>query len=233
MQSLNDLVSSGKVIYLGISDAPAWIVTLANEYARNHGLRQFTVYQGFWNAGVRDLERDIIPMCQHQGMGILPYGVLGQGRFQTEQGYKEREKGHEGRSLVPLTEHDKRVSKVLEEVADAKGVELHHVALAYILQRVPYVFPIVGQRTVKHLESSINTLSVSLTEEEIKKVESAYDFEYGFPRTLLTLMILNKGSEPPRRAWGPEDVAMTRLQCPDQEFDWVKGPSPLVPPKDD
>lgn len=232
MQSLNDLVTSGKVIYLGISDAPAWIVTLANEYARSHGLRQFTVYQGFWNAGVRDMERDIIPMCQHQGMGILPYGVLGQGRFQTEQGYKEREKGHDGRTMVPLTEHDKKVSKVLEEVADAKGVELLHVALAYVLQRVPYVFPIVGQRTVKHLESSVNALSVSLTEEEIKKVESAYSFEYGFPHTLLTLTILNNGSEPHRRAWGPEDVALIKLQCPDQEFDWVKGPSPLGPPKD-
>lgn len=129
MQSLNDLVVFGKVICLGISDAPAWIVTLANEYARSHRVRQFTVYQGFWNAGLRDMERDIILMCQHQGMGILPYGVLGQDRFQTEQGYKEREKGHEGRTLVPLTKHDRRVSKALDDVANAKGVELLHVAL--------------------------------------------------------------------------------------------------------
>jgi len=69
MQSLNTLVQQGKVLYLGISDTPAWIVSKANEYARQNGLRQFSVYQGKWNAAYRDLERDIIPMCESEGMG--------------------------------------------------------------------------------------------------------------------------------------------------------------------
>lgn len=86
MLGLNDLVSSGKILYLGISDAPAWVVAKANQYARDHGLRQFSVYQGMWNAGMRDFERDIIPMCKDEGMGLCPYGTLGQGRFQTEAG---------------------------------------------------------------------------------------------------------------------------------------------------
>jgi aryl-alcohol dehydrogenase-like predicted oxidoreductase len=62
MQSLNDLVALGKVHYLGISDSPAWIVSKANQYARDHGLRQFCVYQGNWSAATRDFEREIIPM---------------------------------------------------------------------------------------------------------------------------------------------------------------------------
>ena len=78
MHALNDLVVSGKVLYLGISDTPAWVVSKANEYARQKGLRQFVVYQGFWNASLRDMERDILPMCRDEGMGITPYGVLGQ-----------------------------------------------------------------------------------------------------------------------------------------------------------
>ena len=63
MQSLNTLVQQGKVLYLGISDTPAWVVSKANEYARQKGLRQFSVYQGKWSAESRDFERDIIPMC--------------------------------------------------------------------------------------------------------------------------------------------------------------------------
>jgi aryl-alcohol dehydrogenase-like predicted oxidoreductase len=64
MQSLNAMVLAGKVLYLGISDTPAWVVSKANEYARQNGLRQFSVYQGRWSAEHRDFERDIIPMCK-------------------------------------------------------------------------------------------------------------------------------------------------------------------------
>ena len=79
MQSLNTLVSQGKVLYLGISDTPAWVVVKANAYAREHGLRPFSVYQGRYSALSRDLERDVIPMCRDEGMAIHPWGVLGSG----------------------------------------------------------------------------------------------------------------------------------------------------------
>uniref|UniRef100_A0A8H7NN93 NADP-dependent oxidoreductase domain-containing protein n=1 Tax=Bionectria ochroleuca TaxID=29856 RepID=A0A8H7NN93_BIOOC len=79
MQSLNHLVAMGKVLYLGASNTPAWVVSKANEYARHHGLRQFAVYQGLWSANCRDLERDVVPMCKSEGMGITPWGHLGKG----------------------------------------------------------------------------------------------------------------------------------------------------------
>lgn len=79
MQSLNTLVGQGKVLYLGISDTPAWVVAKANAYAREHGLRPFSVYQGRYSAMMRDLERDIIPMCRDEGMAIHAWGVLGSG----------------------------------------------------------------------------------------------------------------------------------------------------------
>ena len=79
MQSLNALVQQRKVLYLGISDTPAWVVVKANCYARQHGLRQFSVYQGRLSAQARDLEREIIPMCQSEGMGIHAWGVMGNG----------------------------------------------------------------------------------------------------------------------------------------------------------
>ncbi len=62
MHSLNNMITAGKVLYIGASDTPAWIVAKANQYARDHGLQQFSVYQGQWSAATRDFERDIIPM---------------------------------------------------------------------------------------------------------------------------------------------------------------------------
>lgn len=79
MQSLNTLVQQRKVLYLGISDAPAWMVVKANCYAREHGLRPFSIYQGRLSAAMRDMERDIIPMCRDEGMAIHPWGVMANG----------------------------------------------------------------------------------------------------------------------------------------------------------
>jgi len=170
-----------------------------------------------WNAGIRDLERDIIPMCRQQNMAICPYGVLGQGRFQTEESYKQREESGEGRNFIPISEHDRRISKVLEERAAEKGVGLFQIALAYVLQKTPYVFPIVGQRKVEHLEGSIAGLSVRMTEEDISKVDGGYAFDHGFPHTFLSGTLFDQST--PRQVEGPGDVWLTRFGG---TFDWVK-----------
>ncbi|PYI04437.1 Aldo/keto reductase [Aspergillus sclerotiicarbonarius CBS 121057] len=224
MHALDDLVKSGKVVYLGISDTPAWIVAKANQYARDHGLRQFAVYQGMWNAAMRDFERDIIPMCRDEGMAICPYGVLNQGRFQTEAGFKEREQNNPGRKFIPTSEHDKRVSRVLEDIANAKGVDLLNIALAYVMNKAPYVFPIVGGRKVEHLKGSIAGLKVALTEAEVAKVEEAYNFDYGFPHTFLSGSMFDNST--PRMANGPGDVWLTKNLG---TFDWISPPSPIKP----
>lgn len=70
MRSLHQLVVSGKVLYLGASNVPAWIIVKCNEYARYHGLTPFSVYSGRWSAACRDIERDLLPMCVSEGMGM-------------------------------------------------------------------------------------------------------------------------------------------------------------------
>lgn len=224
MHSLNDLVVSGKVMYLGVSDTPAWVVSKANQYARDHGLRQFVVYQGMWNAAMRDFERDIIPMCRDEGMGLCPYGVLNQGRFQTEAGFKEREKKNDGRNFIALSEHDKKVSRVLEDISTVKGVELLQVALAYVFQKTPYVFPIVGARKLEHIQGVVPALGVSLTAEDIEKIESAYTFDPGFPHTFLSGTLFS--GEAPRGGYGPGDVWLTKGLG---TFDWVEPSKPIMP----
>jgi aryl-alcohol dehydrogenase-like predicted oxidoreductase len=222
MQSLNDLVHSGKVLYLGISDSPAWVVAKANQYARDHGLRQFVVYQGLWNAGIRDFEADIIPMCRDEGMGLLPYGSLGQGRFHTKEGFEEREKSNPGRKGKPFSEHDKKISKVLGKIAKAKDSDITSIAFAYVRHKAPYVFPIVGGRKVEHLKGNIAALAVSLSAVDIKDIEGAYVYDPGFPHTFLSGTLFS--GETPKGPDGPGDVWLTKTLG---TFDWVEAPKPI------
>jgi aryl-alcohol dehydrogenase-like predicted oxidoreductase len=124
MRSLNTLADQGKILCLGVSDTPAWIVSKANQYARHHGLRQFVVYQGRWSASNRDFERDIIPMCEAEGMGIAPWGALGSGNYKTE----EQRQNSEGRNLPDAPEADVAVSKVLASMAEEKDTAMTSVA---------------------------------------------------------------------------------------------------------
>lgn len=222
MHSLNDLVVSGKVSYLGISDTPAWIVAKANQYARDHGLRQFVVYQGLWNASLRDFEREIIPMCRDEGMGLCPWGALGQGRFRTEAEFKEREKYNPGRKSRPITEQERTVSEHLEKVANLKGTTITSVAIAYVMHKAPYVFPITGCRTLDHVKGNMDALGVSLSEDDIKEIEKAYVFDPGFPHTFLSGSSLT--GAPPESAQRPGDVWLTKMMG---NFDWVQPEKPI------
>ena len=215
MTSLNNLVVSGKVLYLGISDTPAWVVAKCNDHAREHGLRQFSVYQGRWSAAERDFERDIIPMCKVEGMAIAPWGALGGGYFKP----KEQVGKDGGRNLPAVrTGKEEVVAGVLEKVAKKRGTLITSVAFAYVMQKAPYVFPICGGRKVEHLKGNIEALGLRLSQEEIDEIDTGYPFELGFPHNMLSGG--NKMIE------GPEDVMFnTRAGF----FDYVKGPQPIPP----
>lgn len=182
MQSLNVMVTQGKVLYLGISDTPAWIVSKANQYARDHGLRQFSVYQGRWSAEHRDFERDIIPMTVAEGMGLAPWGALGGGHFKSEA---QRKGGDRGRNMGEASQVAIDISKVLERIADEKKVQITSVALAYVMSKTPYVFPIIGGRTIEHLKGNIQGLTIELSTKDIDDIEGAASFDVGFPQSFL------------------------------------------------
>ena len=198
MNTLNDLITARKVIYLGISDTPAWLVVKANCYARQHGLLQFSVYQGRWSAAARDFEREIIPMCLSEGMALAPWGALGGGGFKTKQ-QRESGGGRSGLSRVSFTGKEEKVTIVLEEIANKKGTLITSVALAYVMAKSPYVFPIVGGRKVEHLKGNIEALGLMLSEEEMDKIDNAYGFEMGFPHDFLNPA--NKAVLGPEDGW--------------------------------
>ncbi|KAI8633901.1 aryl-alcohol dehydrogenase [Xylariaceae sp. FL1651] len=185
MDALHIVVQQGKVLYLGISDSPAWIVSAANTYARAHGKTPFCIYQGRWNVMRRDFERDIIPMARHFGMALAPWDVLGQGKFQSTKEIEARKKrGEPLRSLrgAEQTEGEIKTSAALAKVAEEHGIEsVTAIALAYIFAKYPYVYPIVGGRKVVHLEDNIQSLNIKLTDKQIEYLESVTPFDLGFP----------------------------------------------------
>ncbi|KAF2467666.1 Aldo/keto reductase [Lindgomyces ingoldianus] len=181
MQSLNHMVQRGKVLYLGVSDTPAWVVSKANEYARQNGLRPFSVYQGRWSAAERDFEREILPMATSEGMALAPWGSLGGGNFKTA----EQRKSSEGRNMAPPSEKQLKLSVKLEEIAKKKNTLLTSVAMAYVMHKAPYVFPIVGGRKVEHLKGNIEALGLELSDEEVDEIDKESGFEIGFPMNFL------------------------------------------------
>ncbi|KAH9928004.1 Aldo/keto reductase [Epithele typhae] len=191
MNGLHNLVVSGKVLYLGISDTPAWIVAKANQYARLTGKTPFVIYQGAWSILQRDFERDIIPMALSEGLALAPWNVLQAGRIRSdEEEEKRRETGEKGRmSSRPdweRTADERKVCLALEEVAKQVGVKsVQAVAIAYVMQKVPYVFPIIGGRKVEHLDANLEALDVALSEEQIKYLEGVLPFDKGFPHNFV------------------------------------------------
>ncbi|KAJ2933934.1 hypothetical protein H1R20_g3146, partial [Candolleomyces eurysporus] len=190
MQALHALVLKGQVLYLGISDAPAWVVSQANQYARDHALTPFSVYQGSWSILDRSFEREIIPMTRSQGMALAPWGVLAGGKIRSDAEEKKRlESGTLGRGDADSwkrTPDEKKISDALEKVAAEVGAKsLNAVAIAYVMHKTRFVFPIIGGRKVEHLQDNIEALDIALTREHIEFLESILPFDKGFPATII------------------------------------------------
>ncbi|KAK6984563.1 NADP-dependent oxidoreductase domain-containing protein [Favolaschia claudopus] len=164
MDNLHSLVVSGKVLYLGISDTPAWVTP-------------FAVYQGSWNVMDRAFARDILPMAREHGMALCPWNILASGKLRSDAEEERREKsGEMGRDIKiddngwKRTPQEKTMSNALEKVAKEVGVEgsVSAVAIAYLLHKAPYVFPLVRGRKVEHMKEKIKALTISLSPEQIQ-----------------------------------------------------------------
>ncbi|KAF9495989.1 Aldo/keto reductase [Pleurotus eryngii] len=191
MTALHNLVIQGKVLYLGISDTPAWVVSRANQFARDHGKTPFSIYQGAWNVMERSFERDIIPMARAEGLALAPWNVLAGGKLRTDaEEQRRRETGEKGRMLVgPNWERspdEVKVSRALEKIAKEVGAKhITSVAIAYLMHKTPYVFPIIGGRKVEHFYANMEALDITISDEQIKELESVLPFDPGFPNTMV------------------------------------------------
>lgn len=124
-------------------------------------------------------------MAAAEGMGLAPWAALGGGVFKTTAQREELAKsGNPGRQTEPR-DIDVAVSKVLEKVAARHKTVITSIALAYVMHKAPYVYPIVGGRKVEHLQENIDALAIQLSKEDIEEIEGAYEFDIGFPMSFL------------------------------------------------
>jgi aryl-alcohol dehydrogenase-like predicted oxidoreductase len=180
IRALDDLVSAGKVRYLGASSMGAWQFAKALFTADRHGWTRFVSMQNHYNLVYREEEREMLPLCQDQGIGVIPWSPLARGflagnRFQDGGGETVRAKNDPLADELYYRPSDFEVVARARTVAGRHGVSPAQIALAWLLHQQSVTAPIVGVRSIEHLEEAVDALSISLTEEEIRVLEEQYE----------------------------------------------------------
>jgi aryl-alcohol dehydrogenase-like predicted oxidoreductase len=184
MRAFDDLVHQGKVLYVGISDAPAWWITQANVLAELRGWTRFVGLQIEYSLIQRTVERELIPMAKAFGLGVVAWGPLAGGVL---SGKYHAGKGVEGRYGVRTLEDTRRgervdrVVNVLQEVAAKTERSPAQVALAWLRYRNSPVVPIIGARRISQLEDNLASFNLELKPDQIKALDEASAIEMGFP----------------------------------------------------
>jgi aryl-alcohol dehydrogenase (NADP+) len=179
MEALHDVVKAGKARYIGASSMYAWQFSKAQYTADRYGWTRFVSMQDHYNLAYREEEREMIPLCIDQGIGIIPWSPMARGFFAGNRtrgggGETTRAKSDPFADSLYFREEDFRVADRAQEVAKAHNVTGSQVALAWILSK-PYVTsPIIGASKMEHLDQAIAALDIKLAEDEIKRLEEPY-----------------------------------------------------------
>jgi aryl-alcohol dehydrogenase-like predicted oxidoreductase len=187
MRALDDVVRAGKVLYLGISDTPAWIVAWANAIARQRGWTEFSGLQPEYSLAQRDAERDLLPMARAFEMTVTPWSPLANGlltgKYNSGSGADGRLTA--GRSRNRVTDRGLAIADVVMSVAAEAGRTPAQVALAWLLHQPGSVIPIVGARRVAQLDDNLGCLDVELTAGQLERLDEASRVELGFPHDFI------------------------------------------------
>jgi aryl-alcohol dehydrogenase-like predicted oxidoreductase len=179
LRGLDDLVSQGKVQYLGISDTPAWVVSKANTLAELMGWSQFIGLQIEYSLIQRTVERELIPMAEHYNMTVLPWAPLAGGALSGK--YLRGEKGRIKESSNRLNERSVKITKEVVAIADELGVDESGVALKWLMQQYVSCIPIVGATKPEQVKQNLKCVDVTLSAEHMQRLNTVSAFELGFP----------------------------------------------------
>jgi len=177
LEALHDLVKAGKVRYIGASSMYAWQFTKALYLADRHGWTRFATMQNHYNLMVREEEREMLPLCTAEGIGVIPWSPLARGRLTRDwdESSSRSETDQVTKRLYTKTaQADRSVVERVAEIARKRGVPRAQVALAWLLQKPPVTAPIVGASKPHHLEDAVAALSLELTGDEITALEEPY-----------------------------------------------------------
>lgn len=177
LEALHDVVKAGKARYIGASSMYAWQFAKALYTADLHGWTRFVSMQPHYNLLYREEEREMLKLCQSEGIGVIPWSPLARGRLTRDWNeVSERQKTDlVDKALYTATvEADRKVIEAVASVAQARGVPRAQVALAWILQQPAITAPIIGASKPHHLEDAVAALDITLTQDEISQLEAPY-----------------------------------------------------------
>jgi aryl-alcohol dehydrogenase-like predicted oxidoreductase len=182
LEALNDLVRSGKVRYLGASSGPAWRMAQALSLSERRGWARFVSMQNHYNLVYREEEREMVPLCLAEGVGLIPWSPLARGLLARPRPAGDRQAAAgTARAGTDTYAHDMYdqptdwdVVDAVERVAAARGEGMSAVALAWLLARPGVVAPIVGATKPAHLDAALAALAVRLSDDEVAALEAPY-----------------------------------------------------------
>jgi 1-deoxyxylulose-5-phosphate synthase len=177
MEALHDVVKAGKARYIGASAMYAWQFQKALHVAEKHGWTRFVSMQNHYNLIYREEEREMLPICKEEKIGVTPYSPLASGRLTRD--WSETTQRSETDFILKskydaTADADRYVVERVAELAEKHGVPRIQIALAWLLQKEPVTAPIIGATKISHLEGAVGSLSVKLTPEEIAFLEEPY-----------------------------------------------------------
>jgi 1-deoxyxylulose-5-phosphate synthase len=178
LEALNDVVRAGKVRYIGASSMYAWQFAKALAVSDRHGWARFVSMQNLYNLLYREEEREMLPLCLAEGVGVIPWSPLDRGRLaraywnETSPRWESDRLGIERRAKAP--DNDRAVVERVAEIARRRGVPMSAVALAWMLTKPMITAPIVGATKVQHLDEAVAAVDLKLDAEEIAALEQPY-----------------------------------------------------------
>lgn len=178
MEALHDVVKAGKARYIGASAMYAWQFQKALYTAKKHGWTRFVSMQNHLNLIYREEEREMMPLCREEKIGVIPYSPLAAGRLTRDLGAESTlrsETDQVAKSKYDSNlETDKTIIERVAELANKRGVTRAQISLAWLLQKKPVAAPIIGATKNSHLEEAVGSLNVDLSAEEVAYIEGPY-----------------------------------------------------------
>ncbi|MDR6975763.1 aryl-alcohol dehydrogenase-like predicted oxidoreductase [Streptomyces sp. 3330] len=174
MEALHDLVKAGKVRYIGASSMYAWQFSKMQYTAERHGWTRFVSMQNHYNLLYREEEREMLPLCADQGVGVLPWSPLARGRLTRDWGTETGRSATDGFGGSLYQEGDRDTVEAVTRIAAERGVPRARVALAWLLHRPTVTAPIIGAARPHHLDDAVAATELVLTEKELAELEEPY-----------------------------------------------------------
>ncbi|MFJ9899446.1 aldo/keto reductase [Streptomyces sp. NPDC091280] len=174
MEALHDLVKAGKVRYIGASSMFAWQFAKHQHIAERHGWTKFVSMQNHYNLLYREEEREMLPLCADQGVGVLPWSPLARGRLTRDWGTTTERSSNDNFGNRLYQDGDRTIVEAVTRIAADRGVPRAQVALAWLLAQGTVAAPIVGAARPRHIEDAVAAVELELSDKEIEELEQPY-----------------------------------------------------------